>query len=208
MAYILVHGLGQSPSSWDLVTTHISPSIPFHQPSLSTMVKTQPLTYDRLYQAFEQECNQLEPPLNLCGLSLGAVLALQYTLENPQKVNSLILIAPQYKMPTLLLQIQAILFRFLPETMFQTTGFSKQDMITVSTSMKHLDFSNQLHQLTCPCHIICGQKDKANQKAAKQLANLIPHATLTLVEGAGHEVNIDAPLPLANKIKTIWFSTP
>ena len=35
--------------------------------------------------------------LNLCGLSLGAVLALNYAIDFPKKVNSLILIAPQYE---------------------------------------------------------------------------------------------------------------
>lgn len=208
ISYILVHGLGQGPSSWEQVITHISTQVKFHQPCLSTIVKEQTLTYDHLYQGFQEECNKLESPLYLCGLSLGAVLALQYTLEHPQTVKNLILIAPQYKMPTLLLQVQAMLFRFLPGSVFQTTGFSKQDMITISTSIKHLDFTSHLHQITCPCHIICGQKDKANKKAAKQLANLIPHATLTLVDGAGHEVNIDAPLQLANEIKTTWFSVP
>ena len=50
---------------------------------------------------------------------------------------------------------------------------------------------------TCPVTIVCGEKDSANLKASKKLNELLPHATLQIVPGAGHEINKDAPEAIA-----------
>lgn len=205
MTYVFLHGLGQLPSSWDEVTAHLPSDIQICCPRLTAIIKNQKVTYETLYSAFENKCSLIEKPLNLCGISLGAVLALQYAINNPQMVKSLILIAPQYKMPKLLLTIQNIVFRILPQKAFQEMGFSKREVIALTNSMKSIDFTPALKRITCPSFIICGQKDKANQKAAKLLAVNIPNAKFSLIENAGHEVNIDAPVKLANLVKEFWF---
>ena len=48
--------------------------------------------YDTLYRTLETYCEQFEEPLNICGLSLGGILAMQYAIEHPEKMNSLVLI--------------------------------------------------------------------------------------------------------------------
>ena len=205
MTYVFIHGLGQTSSSWDKVIAHLPTDIQIYRPCLSTIVKDKQITYQNLYKAFENECNYMEMPLCLCGVSLGAILALQYTLNNPQKVKSFILIAPQYKMPRLLLGIQNIMFRILPQAAFGSMGFPKRDTIALTTSMKNINFTSFLNEIACPAFIVCGQKDRTNQKAARKLANTIPNAKLSFVESAGHEVNIDAPVALADLIKEAWF---
>ena len=205
MTYVFIHGLRQTSSSWDKVIAHLPADIQIYRPCLSALVKgTQP-AYQNLYNAFENECSCMEMPLCLCGISLGAILALQYTRNHPQKVKSLMLIAPQYKMPRVLLGIQTIVFRILPPAAFGAAGFSKRDIIALTTSMKKIDLTPFLNEITCPVFIVCGQKDRANQKAARILANTIPNAKLSFIESAGHEVNIDAPVALADLIKKAWF---
>ena len=206
MTYVFIHGLRQTSSSWDKVIAHLPADIQIYRPCLSALVKDPQITYENLYNAFENECSSMEMPLCLCGISLGAILALQYTRNHPQKVKSLMLIAPQYKMPRVLLGIQTIVFRILPPAAFGAAGFSKRDMIALTTSMKKIDFTSLLNEVTCPAFVVCGQKDRANQKAARILANTIPNANLSFVESAGHEVNIDAPVTLADLIKEAWFS--
>ncbi len=52
-----------------------------------------------LYNTFSDFCNNQKRKLNLCGLSLGGVLALDFVKEYPEKVNSIILIGTPYKIP-------------------------------------------------------------------------------------------------------------
>ena len=204
MTYVFIHGLGQTSSSWDKVIARLPADIQIDRPCLSALVKGKQPAYENLYNAFENECGSMEMPLCLCGISLGAILALQYTRNHPQKVKSLMLIAPQYKMPRLLFGIQNIIFYIFPQAAFSAMGFSKRDMIALTTSMKKIDFTPFLNEIPCPVFIVCGQKDRANQKAARVLANTIPNASLSFVENAGHEVNIDAPEALAGLMKAAW----
>ncbi len=58
---------------------------------------------------------------------------------------------------------------------------------------KRLNFTCELKNIKCPVTILCGEKDRANRKAAKQLQKLLPQAELHLIPGAGHELNRNAP---------------
>ena len=91
------------------------------------------------------------------------------------------------------------------DVLAKETNINKKDIIALATSMKKIDFTSLLNEVACPAFIICGQKDRANQNAARILANTIPNAKLSFVESAGHEVNIDAPVTLADLIKEAWF---
>ena len=130
-------------------------------------------------------------------ISFGALLALDFTIRHGNKVDSLILIGAQYKVPTLLIDFQNFLFRCMPSKSFDSMGLSKSDTIKLSHSMRSLDFTSQLSGVTCPVTIVCGEKDSANLKASKKLKELLPQATLQIVHGAGHEINKDAPEAIA-----------
>ena len=67
--------------------------------SFAEMLKGKKATYRELYAAFSEECDKEVEEIVLCGLSLGAVLALHYAIDHPDKVKALVLIAAQYKMP-------------------------------------------------------------------------------------------------------------
>lgn len=206
MTYILIHGLGQLPISWDKTLSYFPNDIEVFCPHLSEFVNNQNVTYEKLYKEFENQCNLKKSSLCLCGISLGAVLAMQYTLTYPQNVKSLIMIAPQYKMPTLLLSLQNAVFRMLPKSAFQKMGFAKKDIISLTKSMKKLDFTNRIKGISCPSLIICGQNDTSNKNAAKKMANSILTAQIAFIENAGHEVNVEAPEKLAILIKEFWFN--
>ena len=196
MYTIFIHGLGQTPSSWDQVISFLEVE-QIGCPDLFSFAKGRATTYENMYQAFRNYCSCFDEPLGLCGISLGAVLALNYTLEFPQKVASLVLIAPQFKTPQLLLRFQTALFRIMPDSVFRETGIDKESIILLQKSMLKLNFTPMLNKITCPTLIICGQNDKINQKAAKELAGQLSNARFELIENAGHEVNIDTPKELA-----------
>ena len=204
MKTILLHGLGQTAASWDNTINAMGKCEDILCPNLFEWFEGQEVCYQVLYHAFTEYCKQFAEPVNICGLSLGAVLALQYGIENPDRTNSLALIAAQYTMPKKLLKLQNILFRFMRKSAFESVGLSKQGFINLMKSMMNLDFRNDLKQLTGPVIVICGENDTANQQASLQLQAQLPQAELLLVKNAGHEVNKDAPEDLGKALAAFF----
>lgn len=200
MSYVFIHGLGQTPDSWDRTIEGNESTKNAYRPNLSQLLQDKEINYNNLYKAFEDYCNRLDEPLNLCGLSLGGVIALQYAIENPTKVNSMVLIATQYQMPKKLLTFQNIIFKFMPEKMFGQMGFKKRDFIELSKSMMDIDFSDKLKEVKCPVLVLCGEKDSPNKKASVGLAAELPNAKLHWIANSGHEVNVDNPEKLAAEL--------
>lgn len=200
MQQIFVHGLGQTPASWDKTIENLEMNLNCNCPNLFEMLQNKEANYKNLYIAFSEYCDGFSEPLAICGLSLGGVLALHYGIEHPQKVKSLVLIATQYKMPKKLLAFQNVVFKFIPNSMFKQVRLGKAQFIQLSKSMIELDYSGYLNRISCPVCVICGEKDSVNKKAAKKLANRLVCAEFCMIEKAGHEVNVDAPKRLAGVI--------
>ena len=204
MKQIYLHGLGQTGESWGKVIEAIGSSEECVVPNLTELVKGEKADYPELYAAFCEICNKIDGKVMLCGLSLGGVMALNYAIDHPEKVQGLVLIAAQYRMPKMLLKLQNVLFRLMSESSFQQMGFSKRDFISLCSTMAVLDFSASLDKVSCPTIVICGEKDSANKKAATELAGRIPHAELQMISGAGHEINTEVPEKLAELLQEFY----
>lgn len=194
---IYVHGLGQSPKSWEKVISLLGTEEETVCPDLSELIQGKEVTYQNLFEAFSAVCNEYNGRIKLCGLSLGGVLALNYTLVHPEKVERLVLIAAQYKMPVNLLKFQNMLFQWMPRSMFRQTGFKKKAFLSLCRSMMDLDFSGSLDRISSPVLLICGEKDFVNRKASLKLAACLKDAVYQELKGAGHEANLEAAENLA-----------
>ena len=203
MKYILLHGMGQNASSWDKTISYLPDTAEIVCPELSNFFSEGNCNYNKMYSSFCRYCGNFSEPLNICGLSLGAVLALNYAIDFPQKISSLILIAPQYNMPKFLLKAQNVLFKFMPESQFKGIGLKKKNFITLTNSMMDIDFTNSLNNVNCPVFVICGEKDNVNKKAAIKLARELPNAKFSTINNSGHEVNLDNPQGLANAMEML-----
>lgn len=197
MKYLYLHGLGQKPDSWDRTIKETKVSGSSIRLSLAEMSEGKDVTYKELYSAFSEVCDKEDEEIVLCGLSLGAVLALNYAIDHPDKVKALVLIAAQYKMPEKLLKFQNVLFRLMPNSMFKQIGFKKADVISLCGTMAKLDFTDSLHNVSCPVLIVCGEKDHANKKASKELTRYLSKSFFYELLKTGHEVNIEAPEEIA-----------
>lgn len=205
MQYVFLHGLGQTSSSWNETAACMEEKQQnIVCPDLSELLRGRKVTYDDLYKAFSEHCMNLSEPFDICGLSLGGILALQYGIENPSKVHSLVLIGTQFTMPERLLKFQNVVFRFMPDSTFPQMGFSKKDFIQLSKSMMKLDFRNDLNKIMCNVLVVCGSKDKANKKASMELNKYLPHSEIQLIANAGHEVNKDAPHELGKILNDFY----
>ena len=167
-------------------------------------MKGQEASYQNLYAAFSRQCQQTAGKVTLCGLSLGAVLALNYAIDHPEKVKALVLIATQYKMPKALLALQNVMFHFMKESAFQQTGFQKANFVSLCKTTGKQNFSQSVKTLRCPTLLVCGEQDSANQKASKALAAILPNAEFKEIPGAGHEVNTQSPDRLAAVLQEFY----
>ena len=204
MKFLYLHGLGQKPNSWDRVIKETKVSDRSASLSLAEMLEGKAATYKELYTAFSEECNKEHDEIVLCGLSLGAVLVLNYAIDHPNKVKALVLIAAQYKMPEKLLKFQNMLFRFMPNTMFKQFGLKKADVISLCDTMAELDFRDSLCKVSCPVLIVCGEKDNANKKSSKELVSYLSNSCYRELLKTGHEANIEDPEGLAAVLQRFY----
>lgn len=204
MKKILVHGFGHRSSSWDKMLTYITNREDIICIDLPLILREKEISYDNLYSSFAKYCNEINGKIHLCGISLGGILALNYSVDFPDKVETLILIGTPHKIPKLIFAIQNVIFRFLPKSTFENMAFDKKDALILINSMKYLDFRNKLKKFNCPTLVICGKKDNANMKSAYYFSENIKNAKLKIIENAGHVVNEEKPEDLAQILNAYY----
>ena len=205
MKNILIHGLGQNSQSWDNTSMYLKENnIDIVCPDLFEITKNTSKDYKMMYNTFSDFCNNQKEKLNLCGLSLGGVLALDFVKEYPEKVNSIILIGTPYKIPKALFKLQGLIFHIMPKRGFEKMGCSKREFLTLVNSMSNLDIAKDLETIKCNSLIICGDKDNVNMENAKLLNKSIKNSKFKVINNSSHKVNIDNPKELADIICDFW----
>ena len=205
MVNILVHGLGQTEKSGDKIIEELDKSnIKAENPNLFELAKNYEINYENIYRTFCDYCNSFKEKINLCGLSLGGILSINYAIEYPEKVNSMILIGTTYKIPKKIFKLQNFIFKFMPKSTFENMGIKKNDFINLTNSMADLDIKSKVDNIKCKVLILCGEKDNVNMESAKQLNRNIKASKLEIIKNAGHEVNTENPKELARVISKYW----
>ena len=204
MKKILIHGSGHKAASWDKVNSYMNNDKDILCPNLSTILNGKEASYDNLYSSFVEYCNKIDGKIDLCGLSLGGILALNYAIDYPNKVEKLVLIGTPYRVPKVMFSIQNIIFKFLPKNMFDTMAFNKKDTFILGKTMKNIDFSNRVQNIKCQTLIICGENDSANIKSAHYLAENIKNAKLEIMKNTGHIINEENPKELSKLLIEFW----
>ena len=204
MKKIFIHGSGHKATSWKKTIENIKNNNDVLCSELSSILDGKEATYNNLYSSFVKYCNNIDGKIDLCGLSLGGILALNYALDFPNKLNSLILIGTPHKVPKFMFSIQNVIFKFLPKSLFETMAFNKKDTFILGNSMKKIDFSNRVSKIKCSTLIICGEKDNANIKSAYYLSEHIKDSKLKIIKNTGHIVNEENPKELSMLINNFW----
>ena len=202
---IFVHGSGHKATSWEKTISYMTNNKDIVCPNLSSILEGKEASYENLYSSFVKYCNEFDGQIHLCGLSLGGILALNFALDFPQKVKTLVLIGTPYKVPKVAFSFQNIIFRFLPKSIFETMAFDKKNTFALGDTMKNLDFSDRVKNIKCPTLILCGKKDSANMKSADYLSQSIRSAELKIIENTGHVVNEENPKALADILNEYYL---
>ena len=202
---IFVHGSGHKATSWEKTISYMTNNEDIVCPNLSSILEGKEASYENLYSSFVKYCNEFDGQIHLCGLSLGGILALNFALDFPQKVKTLVLIGTPYKVPKVAFSFQNIIFRFLPKSIFETMAFDKKNTFALGDTMKNLDFSDRVKNIKCPTLILCGKKDSANMKSADYVSQSIRSAELKIIENTGHVVNEENPKALADILNEYYL---
>ena len=200
-----MHGLGTGPSGWRPQAEALDdrevivPRLPLD------VVGAARLTV-RLVD--DQEC------VDLAGLSLGALTALQAAVERPNGVRRLVLAAGFARLPRQLRVLQlglAATARFVPtrvlvrglvaslpanyraEAQDELAAVTSAEVARVMRAGARFDLATQAHGLDTPTLVVCGARDRHNLPLSRDLAALLPRAELCVIADAGHVVNLEKP---------------
>ena len=199
MKTIYLHGLGQTAKAWDKVITNPQDEVVL---DMWHMLGTREYSYENLYKVIKEFLEPIDGEVNLVGLSLGAVVALNYALDFKDKVNTLVLVGVNYrylKKP----RIENFIISFLPRSLEEKMGISKENLKKMKNSLVGLDFTDRLTDISATTVVICGERDTPrNKSASKIISEQIPQAQLQWVPEAEHHVNEENPEALKKMIQT------
>ncbi len=197
---VFLHGVGSTPMSFSDQVAKLPPGI---EASCPWLRGTRPGSKDvgfSLADAAAEVVTSLElagasvsRPAWLCGVSAGAMVALAVAEQRPDLVEALVLVGGQVATPRALMRMQRRLMGLLPRSFYAGKGLDKRRTLAALDDLARVDLGEGLPRVAARTLVVCGSRDRANQPAARRLAGEIPGARLVLVEGAGHEVNIDRP---------------
>ena len=88
MKTVLLHGLGQTAQDWKDVVRHLSTSH-VECPELFSSTGNE-ISYSRILADLEGQYSNVTEPLRICGLSLGALLALDFAIRHGEDRKSVV----------------------------------------------------------------------------------------------------------------------
>ena len=145
--------------------------------------------------------------VHVCGLSLGAMVALRAAAREPGRVASLILSGVQVHPPALLCAVQRLVMKLVPAAKFSAgdPDVRKDTVLAVIGELARADLRGDLSRITARTLVICGSADRVNLGAARAAAAGITGAELRVIPGAGHVWNLQQP-EVFNRIVGDWVS--
>jgi 3-oxoadipate enol-lactonase len=200
MTLVFLHGLGTGPEAWEpqLAALDVGPEAVAAR-----------LRLDRDF-TIEGEADRLlrELPgeLDVCGLSLGALVALKMALARPERVRRLVLCAGFASLPRRFRALQAAVgtaAALVPaRARGELGGLDRAAIRAVFREGRRFDVADELGRLTQPVLVLVGERDRANLGLSRALAAALPDARLEVLPGAGHVANVDAPALFTDAVRS------
>jgi 3-oxoadipate enol-lactonase len=194
-AVIFLPGFGQMPTDWQDQVSALPTGWRGFVPWLAGMKPTDRSGFE-LNRAVGALVTMMETQgikrAHVCGLSVGAVVALRLAAEFPALVDRLVLASGQVTPRKSLMKLQLAVMRRTPEAKFLAQGMTKQAAIAGFESVAALDLRADLGLVRAPTLVLTGAQDEGNAPAAKALSQGIRGARLMTIP-AGHALNKSAP---------------
>lgn len=206
---VFLHGIGAGPDSWNAQIAGLPEGLTGIAPRIAglTDADDEGFSLGAAAAAVRDELDRRGVErAHLCGLSLGGMVATRFAIDYPDRVSSLVLSGSQVHPNPALMRVQNAIMRLLPAQLVAQPGMSKQRMLAVLHAVGQTDFRSELSQIRVPTLVCCGEKDRANIPAARELAAGISGADLQFVPGAGHEWNVQQPEEFSRRLNAFYLS--
>jgi 3-oxoadipate enol-lactonase len=158
--------------------------------------------------------------VDLCGLSLGGLAALQTTAARPDVVRRLVVCAAFERLPRgLRRRVRAIgaVARFMPRQFLhgqlvaelpephrslaarEIAGLEPRRLGRLMREAANASVEPAL--VVVPTLVLCGERDDANLPLGRSLAQALPNAEFEVVPRAGHVANLDEPAAFTSLVR-------
>lgn len=121
----------------------------------------------------------------VCGIGLGAMVALQLAASQPERVDELVLLTRQVALSPVLLSLPAAVLRLLPATTVQRLGAGQDQVLALLDQVRPVDATSLATTVGVPAAVLCGAGDRLNRRASAALARALPQGELRLIPKAG-----------------------
>ncbi|MGL5810926.1 MAG: alpha/beta fold hydrolase [Nocardioides sp.] len=207
-AVIFLPGFGQMPTDWQDQVTALPSGWRGYVPWLAGLKPTDESGFE-LGRAVGAIVTMMETQgirrAHLCGLSIGAVVALRLAAEHPGLVDRLVLASGQVTPRETVMKMQLALMRRTAEAKFLEQGLTKEKAIEAYEQIAALDLRADLSKVQAPTLVLTGAQDPGNTAAAKALAGGIRGADLRTLAG-GHALNTSAAAEFNDAVYTFLQS--
>lgn len=192
---VFLHGLGQTPQSWQDQITALPSGTRAVAPWLEGLRPGRPADFD-LEKAADAVLAQLNrfgvDRAALTGSGLGAAVAIAAAGRSPDAVSHLVLSDPMPRTPRLAGALQRLAVRAMPAGRLADAGLDRSRMIELMKVASGIDVRRWLPAVTARTLVVAGSQP-AIVAAARELADGIPGARLETVSDAGALVPQEAP---------------
>ncbi len=200
---VLLHGAGQRPPVWQDVVTDLGDR-PMIAPWLKGLRPGADIGFD-LDTAAATVATELElrdaPPADVCGVNLGAMVALRLAAQAPERVRRVVCVSGFVAPPKALLTVQRTMVRLMPEKRFVAAGVPKRVVLEALDALIASDLSTSLADVRVPVLVVHGADDRTSGTAAEALRRGLPDARVVAIDGAGADPVTEQPAALARALR-------
>ncbi len=199
---ILLHAAGQGGRSWRRLTPLLTDAFTVLTPDLPGFNEAPgPFTMAAAVEAVAELAAAAEQPVRLCGLSLGASVALAVAAAHPDLADRVVASAPAVdgarhpRVTAVYRRAPGWAVRRLTDLPGRAAWLSFVDEIAA------LDLVDDLPKISARTLVLCGSRDRSNLAEAKLAGQEIPNGTFYLVPHVGHTWAVTQPKLFATVIR-------
>ncbi len=203
---VCVHGLSGSSRWWTRVTALIDRHVPLVLSDVPRSLKP-----SEVETWLAGRIEELGPPVDLAGHSLGALVSVRVAALRPELVRRLVLISPPgvgpprspltYAWP-LARTMLGSRPSFLVRLTYDGLRAGPRNLARGGLHVARADVTAELARVTAPTLLVWGARDGVVPiEEASIWLERMPDARLIVIPGAGHVPMVDSPVELAEAIR-------